>query len=307
MLASTELHIRAALFGAIRTFFTNRQFLEVDTPIRLPVLLPESNIQPLHADEFFLQTSPESCMKRLLAHGCGNIFQICPCFRKEEMGRNHLEEFTMLEWYRVDASYLELMEDCRELIAFVVGELKRRFPQLKNNITGLCYYSDRENGFPQHRLTVAEAFGKWSPLTVDEAIAGDCFDEILVEHIEPHLGRGKLSFLHDYPAGMASLARSRNDDPGVAERFEMYIEGLEIANGFSELTDAAEQRRRFDKERELLSKRVGENFSMPEKFLADLDKLPPTAGIALGVDRLLMLILGKNDITEVVTFAPDDL
>jgi len=146
-----------------------------------------------------------------------------------------------------------------------------------------------------------------SPLTLDEAVARDCFDEILVEHIEPHLGRGELSFLHDYPAGMASLARKKTDDPGVAERFELYIEGVEIANGFSELTDAAEQRRRFEKEIELLAERVEEEFSMPEKFLADLEKLPTCAGIALGVDRLLMLILGKNDINNVVTFAPDDL
>ena len=307
MLAPTELHIRAALFRAIRTFFAKQNFLEVDTPIRQPVLLPEANIQPLRAGDYFLQTSPESCMKRLLARGSGNIYQICPCFRKEEKGRLHLEEFTMLEWYRVEASYLELIKDCRDLITFVVGELKLQFPQLAEKNNGLFRYLNEGDCLQQRLFTVTEAFATWCPLTLEEVLAKECFDEMLVEYIEPHLGQGELSFLYDYPVSMASLARKKHDDPMVAERFEMYIEGLEIANGFSELTDADEQRQRFEKERELLSKMVGEELSMPEKFLADLNKLPPSAGIALGVDRLFMLILGKSDITEAVSFAPDDL
>ena len=154
---------------------------------------------------------------------------------------------------------------------------------------------------------MAEAFARWSELTVEEAMARDLFDEILVEHVEPRLGRGKLSFLAEYPAEMASLARRKSDDPEVAERFELYIEGLEIANGFSELTDAVEQRQRFVKECGLLGEKMGERVAMPEKFLTDLENLPPCSGIALGVDRLLMLIMGKNDISQVVSFAPDDL
>lgn len=307
MLGPTELHIRAALLRAFRTFFTDRSFLEVDTPIRQPVLLPEAHIQPLRSGDFFLQSSPESCMKRLLAAGSGDIFQICQCFRKEERGRNHLEEFTMLEWYRVGASYRELMQDCLELTAFVVAELNSRFPHLMETSQSICCYKDEGAGFPKEQLTVAEAFARWSDLTVEEAMARDLFDEILVEQVEPRLGRGKLSFLSDYPAEMASLARRKTDNPEVAERFELYIEGVEIANGFSELTDASEQRLRFTRECELIAAKMTQKPAMPEKFLTELENLPACAGIALGVDRLFMLILGKDEISEVVSFAPDDL
>ena len=307
MLSPAELHIRAALLSSIRNFFVQQNFLEVDTPIRQSVILPEANIQPLRSGTAYLQTSPESCMKRILAQGCHRIFQIARCFRKEEKGRRHLEEFVMLEWYRSQASYLDLMQDCLDLLIFVGDEMVRKYPELRAAHSSIFGCDAGRKELPCQKISVADAFARWSPIGLERTLSEGRFDEILVEYIEPNLGVDEVTFLYDYPATMASLAKKKDDDPDKAERFEMYLQGVEIANGFSELTDPSEQRSRFQKEIEMIAERTGEQMIMPEKFLEALYTLPDCAGIALGVDRLFMLMLGKNNVGGVISFSPDEV
>ncbi len=305
MLDRQGLHLRAALFASIRDFFTSRGFLEVDTPLRQPVIIPESNIVPLIAEGQYLQTSPELCMKRILAAGCDKIFQLCPCFRKGERGRLHLEEFTMLEWYRRDADYRQLMDDCEcllnEVVDGMVGESTGTAPGGEDGALGRF-----ELARPWPRLSVDEAFRRYSPLSLERSMADDCFEEMLVEHVEPKLGCAKPLFLYDYPVEMAALARKKPGDPNRAERFELYLHGVELANGYSELTDAGEQRQRFAAELGRMEKMGLVHGGMPERFLADLERLPAAAGIALGVDRLFMLLAGYGEIGRAVPFGPED-
>ncbi len=306
MLTPEGLQFRAALFHLVRAFFSSQGFLEVDTPIRQPVLLPEAHIRPLTAGTWFLQTSPEQCMKRLLAIGCENIFQICPCFRAEERGLRHLEEFTMLEWYRADSDYLELMSDCERLLRFILNSLFES-PSARPVVADSCF-SKLVIEQPWERLSVAEAFSRYASCSVEEALDQGRFDEVIAIEIEPRLGRGRPTLLFDYPARCASLARLKNDDPNLAERFELYIEGMELANGFSELTDAVEQRKRFAEEQGKLEKAPGKQAEtvMPERFLADLEHLGQAAGIAFGLDRLLMLLMSADSIDEVVSLSASD-
>ncbi len=296
--------MRAAFFRFIRSFFYQQGFLEVDTPVRQPVYIPESNITPLASENEYLQTSPELCMKRLLVAGCDKIFQICPCFRKEEKGWLHLEEFQMLEWYRTGADYHQLMHDCEELLRFLVDELMGLQVSTSNVVKP--FFSDIKFVGNWERLTVADAFYKYSPIKLDQALKEGRFDEILVECIEPHLGQTSPTFLYDYPVALGSLARKRADKPEIAERFELYIKGVEVANGFSELTDAEEQRMRFVHEISTIKVNTGRDVVMPERFLEDLEQLDSAAGIAMGLDRLFMLAMNQQQIAKVVTFSPAD-
>jgi lysyl-tRNA synthetase class 2 len=305
MLDRQGLHLRAALFASVRQFFSIQGFLEVDTPIRQPVIIPESNILPLTAEGQYLQTSPELCMKRILASGCDNIFQICRCFRREERGRNHLEEFTMLEWYRRDADYLQLMTDCEELLVEIAGSMALSFPGSEKLTEGGAF-TGINLGVPWERMTVEEAFSRYSPLPLQQCIAENCFDEVIVEYVEPNLGCASPTFLYDYPVQMASLARCRENDPTKAERFELYVNGIELANGFSELTDVNEQRRRFIREIGYIEMSGGDSSGIPERFLDDLGRIEAAAGIALGMDRLFMLLAGEREISKAVSFAPGD-
>ncbi|MBM9605125.1 EF-P lysine aminoacylase EpmA [Desulfopila inferna] len=307
MLSVKELHLRAALIGAIRSFFSQRGFLEVDTPIRQPVLIPESHIEPLSTENWFLQTSPELCMKRLLSSGCSSIFQICRCFRKEERGRRHLEEFTMLEWYRSGADYYELMADCQQLLHHCLAEIGEQLGNLLPLAQSLFSTDHSSPSHPWQKITVNEAFDRWSDNSLREVLAKDTFEEVLVEKIEPNLGIDGPVFLYEYPACMASLAQKKKGNAEVAERFELYAAGIELANGYSELTDSSEQRLRFAAEIEAINKKSGRRTIMPEKFLADLNNLETCAGIAFGVDRLFMLLLGKDEIDDAVSFSPRDL
>jgi lysyl-tRNA synthetase class 2 len=306
MLDFQGLRFRAAFFHSLRSFFVRQQFLEVDTPIRQPLLLPELNIEPLSSEGWFLQASPELCMKRMLAAGCDRIFQLCNCFRKGERGRLHLEEFTMLEWYRIDGGYEDLMTDCEALLRSLLVDLEVMAPCAVFNETlrvGNRFISLQP---PWDRLSVHEAFARYSPVSIEQAMAAGSFDEILVEYVEPRLGMERPLFLYDYPVELGSLARSKEGNPHLAERFELYINGIELANGFSELTDSHEQRQRFEKELELMDEERRQRSRMPERFLEDLAGLDRAAGIALGVDRLLMLLMGKECVGEVVSFAPAD-
>jgi len=294
MLDAKGVQSRAAFFQAIRSFFIDRCFLEVDTPIRQPLVIPEQNISHIPSAAQFLQSSPELYMKRLLA-GCGrDIFQICRCFRHGECGRLHLEEFVMLEWYRVDADYFDLMSDCEDLLIFLQGAFSGE---------GLPVSLQQ----PWERLTVAEAFTRYSSVSVSDALQEDIFDELLVEKVEPHLGIECPTFLYDYPLALASLARQKTTEEGVAERFELYISGVELGNGFSELTDKKTQRQRFVEEYSRMEGECSGQKRLPEKFLAALDSLDRAAGIAMGLDRLLMLFWGENELKNVVTFSCEEL
>ncbi len=304
MLDIEGLQFRAALFHFVRCFFHQQGFLEVDTPIRHPVLIPECNIAPLMSGSWFLQTSPEQCMKRLLARRCEKIFQICPCFRAGERGSRHLEEFTMLEWYRVDGDYLDLMTDCRSLLCFILESFKAQ--SRYRAVIGRSCFGNIEVEGDWERIPVSEAFARWGSLSLDGALEADRFDEIISVDIEPRLGLETPALLYDYPAACASLARLKAGDRSLAERFELYINGIELANGFSELTDAREQRSRFSEELRLIEKSGRVRPQMPDKFLADLEQLGRAAGIAFGLDRLLMLLMSKESIEEVVCFSSDD-
>jgi lysyl-tRNA synthetase class 2 len=294
------LRLRGRMIRAIRRFFLEQDFLEVETPLRIPAPAPESHIDAVASGEWFLHTSPELCMKRLLAAGYPRIFQICKCFRAGERGDRHLPEFTMIEWYRGGTDYRALMDDCEALISYVAGEL---------GFSGVVSRQGREIRLeaPWERITVREAFTRYATTTAAEALRMDRFDEILACEVEPRLGTDRPVFLYEYPVELGALARVKEDDPGIAERFELYFAGLELANAFSELTDAREQRRRFEKASRDRSLNGGLPYPMPERFLSALPQMPPSAGIALGVDRLAMLFADKSRIDDVVAFTPESL
>ena len=239
-------------------------------------------------------------MKRLLAAGCARIFQICHCFRAGERGRRHLPELTMLEWYAVGNEYRDLMDDCQRLLPAMARDLGR---------DGTLVYQGAEVDLcpPWERLTVAEAFARHASVSAEKALDEGRFDEIMGLEIEPHLGFGRPVFLTDYPAPCAALARLRPDNPSVAERFELYIAGLELCNGFSELVDPAEQRRRFAAETDARRRAGKAVYPVAEPFLSDLARMPPSAGNALGLDRLVMLFADAPSIDEVVAFTPETL
>jgi lysyl-tRNA synthetase class 2 len=292
-----NLVLRAEMLQAVRGFFNRRGYLEVETPVRIPVPLPEAHIEPFASEGWVLQPSPELCMKRLLAAGHRRIFQICKCFRKGERGRRHLPEMTLLEWYGAGDTYRDLMTETEALI----GEAARAL--------GLGGTIAAEGGAvdlapPWPRMSVRDAFARYAPLSAEAALAAGRFDELMGLAIEPRLGRERPLFLVDYPAACGALARLKPEDPSVAERFELYIAGVELCNGFSELTDAAEQRRRFEA---VLAAQGAAGRGLPEKFLAALETLPPCAGNALGIDRLAMLFAGAGAIDEVVAFPPEAL
>jgi lysyl-tRNA synthetase class 2 len=295
---STALKIRAALIQNIRLFFINHGFLEVETPLRIPAPAPEEHIEALPSGDWFLQTSPELDMKRLLAAGYQHIFQICKCFRAGERGKLHLPEFTMLEWYVAGFDYRQLMNQCEEMIIAVASAAGFH--------DRMAWQGRQINlAVPWARITVQEAFKRYAPVSLAEALRKDNFDEILVEYIEPHLGGGKPTFLYDYPARMAALAKLKKGDSNVAERFELYIGGMELANGFSELTDAHEQRQRFEEALKLRAQKGYAPYPLPEKFLSSLDNMPNCAGIALGIDRLAMIFADAAAIDDVVPFPPE--
>jgi len=296
----TNLERRAATLRRIRTFFAARGYLEVETPLRIPAPLPEAHITVVSSDGWVLQPSPEICMKRLLTAGCERIFQICKCFRKAERGRRHLPEMTMLEWYAAGQTYADLMVGCEELIQDIARGLGAGGSL---DYQGLSIDLSR----PWPRLTVADAYRRFASVSAEEALAQDRFDEIMGIEVEPQLGRERPVFLIDYPAEKASLARLKPGRPDVAERFELYIGGLELCNGFSELNDAAEQRRRFEAEQQIIRAAGRTVYPLPEKFLEALADLPPCAGNALGIDRLVMLFCDAAAIDDVVAFSPEEV
>lgn len=274
------LKARATCLQRIRSFFDEQGFCEVETPVRLPAPANEAFLEPPPAGKNrWLRTSPELHMKRLLAAGAGKIYQIGPCFREYECGRKHNPEFTMLEWYRPNETIQALYEDVQALVVTVLNRPLK--PQV---------------------FQVAERYrtlAGWDPLTAwDE----DRFDEDMALIIEPSLPKEGLVYLVDYPAPAAALARLNPNDPRVAERFEAYLNGIEIANGYGELIDATEQRQRFEATIAMRQSRDLLVYPIDEDFLTALPAMPPTAGIALGIDRLIMIACEKTSLSEVRAF-----
>lgn len=293
------LRLRAAALNAVRQYFDGRGYLHVETPVRLATPALEDHIDAIPAAGAWLRTSPELHLKRLLADGLPRIYEIGPCFRAGEEGRRHLPEFTMVEWYAAGMDYGDMIAETEGLVAAILADaaVQRAWPgPLAPGV---------ELRAPWERVTVREAYRRhagWDPL---EAYEADRFDLDLVGKVEPALPAGHAVVLMDYPPAAAALARCRPGPPPVAERWELYAGGLELANAFSELTDVAEQRRRFEDCAEGRRRRGQEVYPLDEPFLSALARgLPASAGVALGFDRLLMLLTGTRDIGEVRAFVP---
>ena len=295
-----NLTLRAKIVRAIRTFFVDQDYLEIETPIRMPAPAPETHIDAQASGEWFLQTSPELFMKRLLAADYPRIFQICRCFREKERGNRHLPEYTMLEWYTAGDDYFGMMNQTEAMILFVA--------QTIGYGDQIMYRGKKINlKRPWHRVSVAEAFDAFASVSLEGALQEDRFDEFMVGEIEPNLPRGKPVFLYDYPAALGALARLKPHEPSLAERFELYIGGLELCNAFSELVDPQEQRQRFITEQTRRRQSGKTVYPMPEKFLDSLKDMPEAAGNALGIDRLVMLFADAETVDDVVAFIPEEL
>ncbi|CAM5774721.1 EF-P lysine aminoacylase GenX [Labrys miyagiensis] len=319
---------RNRLLAALRVFFAVKDFTEVETAI---LQVSPGNETHLHAfatdlvdadlevHRRYLHTSPEFACKKLLAAGEQRIFTFAKVFRNRERTGTHHPEFTMLEWYRAGETYQALMEDCARLLALAAEAGQRR---------QFSWRGIETNPFAEpERLSVAEAFERFAGMdllaTLDaegasdrDALAAaaqaaglrvavddtwsDIYSGVLVERIEPHLGKGRATILYEYPSVEAALARCTAHDPRVSERFELYACGVELANAFGELTDAAEQRRRFEAEMEEKQRIYGERYPIDEEFLAALAVMPQASGIALGIDRLAMLATGASRIEQVI-------
>lgn len=295
---ASNLPLRARMVQGVREFFIGRNYLEVETPLLIRAPAPEAHIDPVQVGDRFLHTSPELCMKRLLAAGFSRIFQISHCFREGERGRMHLPEFSLLEWYRTEINYLDLMAEC-ELLFRHLAEVLNHSAQISFQNKTVTLDGDWE------RITVREAFRKWASVPLEKALEKGDFDQIMVEDIEPNLGSRTPTFLYDYPAQMAALARLKPENPAMAERFEIYVAGIELANGFSELNDSEEQRHRFENEIKARTSLGKPAPPMPETFLKALENMPEASGIALGLDRLAMIFADARTIDEVVAFSPE--
>lgn len=283
------LECRSRVLHAIRQWFNQSGFIEVETPVRLATPALEMHIDAEPSGHAFLRTSPELHMKRLLVAGYDKIYQMGPCFRKGERGRLHNPEYTMLEWYRRDANYLDIMRDTELLIRHAASALHT--PQSTLPTT------------PWPRLTVEQLFlqlAGWNPVETWDASR---FEADLVNKIEPALPRDTPVFVMDYPAAAAALSRRKQGREQVAERFELYINGIEIANAFSELTDPVEQRQRFESWAQQRKAMGAVVYPLDEAFLSALDTgLPPSGGIAVGIDRLVMVLTGSTSLDAVMAF-----
>jgi lysyl-tRNA synthetase class 2 len=321
---------RGAITRAVRAWFDEQGFAEVETGI---LQVSPGNETHLHAPRTeltggdgerttrYLRTSPEFAAKKLLAAGETKIFEFARVFRDRERGDLHLAEFTMLEWYRADAAYDAVMADSVVVIARAA------------QATGIGRFSFRGRSadpFAEPELlTVAAAFERFADIDLLATVVGDSgdraalaaaagtkvriadddtwsdiFSKVLVEHVEPNLGQGRLTVLFEYPAPEAALARAKRSDPRVAERFEIYACGVELANGFGELTDAPEQRRRFMQAMDEKQRRYGERYPLDEDFLDAVARMPEASGVALGFDRLVMLASGALRVDQVVWTPP---
>jgi lysyl-tRNA synthetase class 2 len=318
-----KLRARATALAKLREVFASRGFLEVETPLLVPSPGLEIHLDAVRAGDGYLITSPEYQMKRLLAAGLEKIYQVCKCFRGNEHGPHHAGEFTMVEWYRAGAGIDAIVDDTEQLVAAVVRAIAGA-PVAK---VGAREIDVRP---PWRRMTVRAAMSEWAGVAVDGAepagdlvrsvrAAGidvpdgsawdDAFFAAFLARVEPAIASlDHALILEDWPAPLAALARRKPDDGKTALRFEAYVGGLELANAFDELTDAAEQRARFEDDQRIRRERGRAVYPIDEKLVAALaEGLPPSAGIALGFDRLVMLATGAESIDQVLTFAGDEL
>ena len=296
---AANLPRRAAMVRALRAALDEGGFVEVETPVRIPAPANEPHIRPPASGRAFLRASPELQMKRLLAAGLGRLYQIGPCFREGERGDRHAPEFTMLEWYRAPGGWEDVLRDGERLVlaaaAALHGAGAARVPFRGGSL---------DLAAPWERVPVREAYRRWAGWDPVEAWDADRFDLDMALKVEPALPRDRAVVLFGYPAQAASLARLSPDDPRVAERWELYLGGMEIANAFGELADPAEQRRRFEAARDEKIACGEPPMPLDEDFLADLARMPPAGGAALGVDRLAMVLLDAPDIDSVRAFLP---
>lgn len=289
---------RCHILATLRETLDRQDFVEVETPVRIPAPANEPHIRPPASGRAFLRASPELQMKQLLAAGLPRIYSLGPCFREGERGARHAPEFTMLEWYRAHAGY-------RDVLADAVTLVRRAALRLHAEPAPIVYQGTAIDLFgPWEELTVREAFRRyagWDPVADFDA---ERFDTDMALAVEPALPRDRPVVLIDYPAQAASLSRLRPDDARVAERWELYLGGIELANAFGELTDPTEQRARFEAARaEKIA--LGETpFALDEDFLSALAAMPPSGGAALGVDRLCMVLLDQAEIDGVRAFLP---
>jgi len=298
---------RMSLVRAVRGYFDQQGFYEIETP----ALQISPGMEP-HLKAFqtelvnpeqdsvqtrYLHTSPEFAMKKLLVAGLPEIYQICHVFRNAEGSTLHSPEFTMIEWYRAHATYDSIMDDCIGLLRHCAAAL---------DIKTYRHKGQECDPFAEwEKISVIEAYQKYGGLTVSpDASAAewdDLFYKVFLNDVEPQLGQGRPTILYDYPVSMAALSRPKPDDPRFAERFELYVCGIELANAFGELTDVAVQRERFEADMALKQKLYGERYPIDEDFLAALEHgMPESSGIALGIDRLAMLASGADDIKQVL-------
>ncbi len=303
-----NLRARANILNKIRRFFAERDVLEVETPLLCQFGVTDAHIENIpatfgtneHAKILFLQTSPEYAMKRLLAAGSGSIFQLCKAFRNDEQGRLHNPEFTMLEWYRLGFTHHDLMDEMDLLLQTILQSA----PAVRTTYKDLFL---QFFAFNPHQISQKELIPllKQHGINLSEMaqdIDRDTALDLLMSHcIEPKIGFEAPLFVYDYPASQAALAKIRHDDEPVGERFEVYIQGVELANGFHELSDANEQLKRFQQDQH-----YRQTHHLPEReidpyFMAALQHgLPACAGVALGIDRLLMLALKEKQIDKVL-------
>jgi lysyl-tRNA synthetase class 2 len=299
------------MLAEIRAFFAELGVMEVETPLLSAAANPDPAVEPLSLDadltadgrrRWYLQTSPEFPMKRLLAAGSGPIYQVCKVFRADERGRRHHPEFTLLEWYRPGFSLDALMDEVAALVRRLLGA-----PLAAERITYRELFLRRLNVDPwdcsaDQLRGVAMDAGIADAATL--ALETDAWLDLLLTHrIEAELGRGCLTFLHDYPPSQAALARVTGTEVPVARRFELYLDGVELANGFDELSDADEQMRRFQRDTDDRGRRGLPRPPADGRLLAALRAgLPPCSGVALGLDRLLMRITGSNHIDQTLAF-----
>ena len=284
---------RARLLRSLRATLDAAGFAEVETPVRIAAPANQQFIRPPASGDRFLRASPELQMKRLLAAGLPRIYQIGPCFREGERGARHAPEFSMLEWYRAPGTYLDILADLESLVRAAARDLTGSG---RLSFAGAEIDVERE----WERIPVREAYRRWAGWDPVDSWDAARFDDDMALKIEPSLPRDRMCVLLDYPAPAASLARLSPSDPRVAERWEAYGGGMELANAFGELLDAAEQRRRFEAAR--AEKIANGETPMPvdEEFLATLPAIPgPAGGAALGVDRLCMLLCDAPEIDSV--------
>jgi elongation factor P--(R)-beta-lysine ligase len=306
------LRARAKMYNQIRQFFNERDVLEVETPVLSSAGVTDVHLASICAhrnlggklNHHYLQTSPEFAMKRLLASGSGAIYQICKVFRDDEHGKKHNSEFTMLEWYRPHFSLKDLMHETADLLQVCLSD---KFTEIRPIVLSYKHaFQDRLDLNPL-KATLQELREATKRVGIHIDLGEDrlAYMDLLFSHIvEPSLGFDTPIFLTDFPPEMASLAKTRIDEDGeeVAARFEVYIEGLELANAYDELVDAEVLRRRFAEDNNAREKEGLVRMPMDEYLLAALPNMPPCAGIALGIDRLLMVAQSKFKISDVITF-----